>query len=83
MSVRKRNTGIGIRWYVDILLPNGRRFRKVVGSKKQADQVHRNMEAEIVSGKWELRESEEIRFCDLVDEYLDYAMGSKAKSFKI
>jgi len=80
LSVRKRNTGIGIRWYVDILLPNGKRYRKVVGSKKQADQVHKKIESEIVSGKWELRESEEIRFCDLVDEYLDYAVGNKAKS---
>ena len=80
MTVRKRNGKRGVKWFVDILLPNGRRYRRVVGTKKQAEQVHKRVEAEIVGGKWDLRKSENIRFCDLIKEYLEYAMASKAKS---
>lgn len=80
MSVRKRKFKKGVRWFVDIALPNGERYRKMVGTKKQAELVQRKIEAEIVAGEWDIRESEDIRFSDLVQEYLEYAMTSKAKS---
>lgn len=80
MTVRKRDGKRGIKWFVDVLLPNGERYRRVVGSKKQAEQIHRQVELEIVEGKWNLRKSEGILFSDLVKEYLEYAMTSKAKS---
>ncbi len=35
MAIRKR----GNKWFVDLYLPDGKRFRKTVGTKKQAEEV--------------------------------------------
>ena len=78
MTVRKRETKHGPRWFVDIALPNGKRFRRMVGTKKEAEQVHRNIESEIVQGEWGIRETEDISFRELADEYLKYAEANKA-----
>ncbi len=51
-----------------------------MGSKKQAEEVHRRMELEIAEGKWNLQKSEDITFSDLIEEYLKYAMTGKAES---
>ncbi len=81
MSVRKRVVPSGkTRWFVDILLPNGNRFRKTVGSKKQADQVHKQIESDVVEGKWSLRETDDVSFSKLVSEYLEYSKTAKAQS---
>ncbi|MFC1718866.1 tyrosine-type recombinase/integrase [Candidatus Poribacteria bacterium] len=78
MSVRKRETQNGPRWFVDIFLPNGTRFRKTVGTKREAEEVHRRMTAEIVQGEWGIRETKDITFRALAKEYLEYAEANKA-----
>lgn len=75
MAVRKR----GKKWFVDVYLPNGKRYRKIVGTKKQADEVERRVENEIVEGKWELRDRD-ITFGELLPEYFEYSKASKAES---
>ena len=39
MSVYKRKFGTETKWCVYITFPNGKRYRKVVGTKKQAEEV--------------------------------------------
>ncbi len=79
MSVRKRELPSGTRYYVDVLFPDGKRYRKTIGSsKKQAEQIHRRLESEIVEGKWSIKETEEIGFDTLATEYLEYALASKS-----
>lgn len=80
MPVRKRKFKNGYKWCVDVLFPNGRRYRRVIGTKKQAEKVQKKLESEIVEGKWDVRETEDIPFAQLVDEYLEYAKTNKAKS---
>jgi len=83
MSVRKREFKEKTRWFVDIMYPNGKRFRKIVGTKKEADHVHRQIEAEIIQGKWDTRgtediqEIEDITFLFLAEKYLEYSKANK------
>jgi len=81
MSIRKRELKSGTRYYVDVLFPNGNRYRKTIGSsKRQAEQVHKRLESEIVEGKWTIRETDDVPFSTLLTEYLEYALASKAAS---
>jgi integrase len=80
MPVYKRTFKNGVKWCVYVILPNGKRYRRVIGTKKQADQVQKKLESEIVEGKWQLRETEDVPFSALVLEYLEYAEASKAVS---
>jgi len=75
VPIRKR----GKTWSVDVYLPNGKRYRKTVGTKKQAEEVERKVTAEIVTGKWSLRGSD-ITFGELLPEYFEYSKTSKAKT---
>lgn len=80
MAIRKRELKSGAKWFVDIRLPNGKRIRKHVGTKKQAEEVEKKITAEIVEGKWGIREKKDISFDELAKEYLLYAEANKAAS---
>jgi len=80
MQVYKRNFKNGPKWCVYVLLPNGRRYRRVIGTKKQADIVQKMLESEIVEGRWQFRETEDVPFSTLILEYLEYAEASKSRS---
>ena len=80
MPVRKREFKTGVKWCVDVTFPNGRRYRRVIGTKRQAEKVQRKLEAEIVEGKWKIRETEDVPFSTLVLEYLEYTETNKAAS---
>ena len=45
MAIRKRELKSGTKWFVDIRLPNGKRIRKHVGTKKQAEEVEKKITA--------------------------------------
>lgn len=49
-------------------------------AQKQADQVHKQIESEVVEGKWGLRQTDDVPFSTLVTEYLEYAKSAKAES---
>ncbi|MBD3180743.1 tyrosine-type recombinase/integrase [Candidatus Poribacteria bacterium] len=74
MAIRKRKN----KWFVD-LYPNGKRYRKMVGTKKQAEEVERRIKNEIAEGKWELREKD-ITFSKFLTRYFEYTKDAKAKS---
>ncbi len=75
MAVRKR----GKKWFVDLYLPNGKRYRRMVGNKKDADQAELQKMIEITGGKWDLREKD-ITFSEFMPGYFDYTNSVKAKS---
>jgi hypothetical protein len=60
MSVYKREFKNGIKWCVYLVLPDGKKFRKMVGTKKEAERVEQKLRSEMVSGKWNLPESQDI-----------------------
>ena len=80
MSVYRRKYGSKYKWYVYLVLPDRDRYRRVVGTKKQVEQVERKIQAEIAEDKWEIRRSEDIPFSDLVGEYLEYIKANNAAS---
>ncbi|MFC1717777.1 tyrosine-type recombinase/integrase [Candidatus Poribacteria bacterium] len=80
MPIYKRRFRAGYKWCVYVILPNGRRYRRVIGTKKQAEQVHKKIESEIVTGKWHIREIEDVPFSALVEEYLEYVNTNRAAS---
>ena len=74
---------IGKKWYVYITFPDGTRYRKSVGTKRQAEEIEKRIKAAIVQGKWEIYRMKDISFGDLAAEYLEYArMNKAASSFK-
>jgi len=78
MAVYKRKFKTGEKWCVDVTFPDGRRYRKAIGTKKQAEQVQRKLEAEVTEGKWHIRETKDVPFSALAIEYLEYAEVNKA-----
>ena len=73
--IRKR----GKTWSVDVYFPNGERYRKTVGKKKEAQEEEKRLIAEIVMGTWALRDKD-MTFSELLDEYFEYSEASKAES---
>ncbi|MFC1715350.1 tyrosine-type recombinase/integrase [Candidatus Poribacteria bacterium] len=80
MSVYKRKREKGARWYVYLVLPDGSKFRKSVGTKKEAEKVEQKLKSEIAAGKWGIQDTEDIPFSVLAKEYFIYAEDNKAKS---
>lgn len=79
-EIYRRKYKRGYKWCVYVVLPNGQRYRRTVGTKKEAERVQRKLEAAIVEGKWQLWVKDDIAFSTLVKEYLKYAKATKAKS---
>jgi hypothetical protein len=76
MSVYKREFKNGIKWCVYLVLPDGKKFRKMVGTKKEAEKVEQKIRSEMVSDKWNLPESQDIFFSRLTEEYLEYTKAN-------
>jgi site-specific recombinase XerD len=80
MSVYRRSFKKGPKWCVYLTSKDGTRYRKVVGTKKEAEKVEQKLRSEMVAGRWDLWEKQEVLFSDLVTEYLEYAETSKSKN---
>ncbi len=80
MSVYKRRYKKGDRWCVYITYPDGRRYRRTVGTKKEAEKVEQKLRSEMVAGRWDIHETEDVLFSDLIQEYFEYAQANNAAS---
>lgn len=76
MSVYKR----GKKWGVDISYPDGRRIKKMIGNKKEAEAVETQLKKEILEQTWQVRFTKEIRFNNFIKKYLKYTEQQQAKS---
>ncbi len=83
MSVRKRQFKKKVRWFVDIAMPDGSRYREMVGTKKQAEEVHKKIESDIISGRWALGKPKDIKFSKLLERYMKDIMIHKARSTRV
>lgn len=70
MSVYRRKFKKGVKWCVYLVLPDGSKFRKVVGTKKEAEKVEQKLRSEMVAGRWYLWESEDILFWDVLKSFV-------------
>ncbi len=71
---------IGKKWYVDYYY-EGRRIRKVVGSKKDAENALTAVKADILRGEYRFKRESKIKLEDFAREYIKYAKVNK-KSWK-
>ena len=80
MSVYKRTFKNGDKWCVYLILPDGSKFRKAIGTKKEAEKVEQQLKSQLIAGKWNLQENIDTLFSVLVNDYLEYAKTNKAES---
>lgn len=80
MSVYKREFKNGIRWCVYLVLPDGKKFRKIVGTKKEAEKVEQKIRSEMASNKWNLLESQDVIFSTIAEEYMEYSKANNAST---
>lgn len=71
---------VGKTWYVDYYY-DGRRVRKAIGTKKEAEMALTAIKADILRGEYRFKRERSIKFEDFADEYLRYAKANK-KSWK-
>lgn len=66
----------GQSWYIDFT-HDGRRIRKKVGSKKDAENALAAVKADILRGEFRFTKDRKILFKDFAKEYLEYAKVNK------
>ncbi|NIO48011.1 MAG: tyrosine-type recombinase/integrase [Candidatus Aminicenantes bacterium] len=63
-------------WYVDYYY-EGRRIRKKIGSKRDAENALAAIKADILRGEYRFKKDRKVRFEDFAKEYLEYAKINK------
>ncbi len=63
------------------LLFEGRRLRKAVGSKKDAENALAAVKADILRGEYRWKKERKIHFEDFAEEYLDNAKANRKRSW--
>ena len=71
---------VGNIWYIDFYA-DGRRIRKAVGSRKDAENAQTAVKADILRGEYKFKKDRKIRFENFSKDYLEYAKINK-KSWK-
>lgn len=79
MPVAKRQNKKGVVWSVDVRI-NGRRIRRTVGTKREAEIIEARIKADARAERWELKKPEDLLFSDVVERYLGYTELNKARS---
>lgn len=63
-------------WYIDFYA-DGRRIRKRVGSKRDAENALNAVKADILRGEYNFKKDRRVRFEDFAKEYLEYSKINK------
>lgn len=79
MPVTKRQNKRGVVWSIDVRV-NGRRIRKTVGTKREAEIIEARIKADARAERWELKKPEDLLFSDVVERYLEYTELNTAQS---
>jgi integrase len=67
---------VGQKWYIDLYV-DGRRIRKAVGSKKDAENALAATKADVLRGEFRFKSKIRKSFEDFSEEYLEYAKANK------
>ena len=67
---------VGNKYYIDFYA-DGRRIRKPVGRKRDAENALTAVKADILRGEYKFKKDRKIRFEDFAREYLEYAKINK------
>ena len=63
-------------WYIDFYA-DGRRIRKAVGSRRDAENALAAVKADILRGEYRFKKDRKIRFEDFAKEYIEFAKINK------
>ncbi|MBL7084252.1 MAG: site-specific integrase [Candidatus Aminicenantes bacterium] len=67
---------VGNKYYIDFYA-DGRRIRKHVGSKRDAENALNAVKADVLRGEYKFKKDRKIRFDNFAKEYLEYAKINK------
>ncbi len=68
-------------WYIDFYA-DGRRIRKAVGSRKDAENALRALKTDILRGEYRFKKDSRISFEDFAERYLEYGKINKKRSWQ-
>lgn len=72
---------IGDRWYIDLYV-DGRRKRKAIGSRKEAENALTAVKADILRGEFKFKRESKLHFEAFANDYLDHVKTNKKKSWQ-
>lgn len=72
---------IGKRWYVDLYV-DGRRKRKAIGSRKEAENALTAIKADVLRGEFKFKRENKVHFEAFTADYLEHCKTNKKKSWQ-
>ena len=81
MGIYKVKGKKGEIWYIDLYV-DGRRIRKAVGSKKDAENALAATKADVLRGEFRFKRDHRIKFEDFADKYIEYGETNKKRSLE-
>jgi integrase len=70
---------IGNRWYVDLYI-DGRRKRKAIGSRKEAENALTAIKADVLRGEFKFKRENKVHFEAFTKDYLEHCRTNKKRS---
>ena len=72
---------IGDKWYVDLYI-DGRRKRKAIGSRKEAENAITAIKADVLRGEFKFKRESKVQFEAFAQDYLNHCKTNKKKSWQ-
>lgn len=72
---------IGDKWYVDLYI-DGRRKRKAIGSRKEAENALTAIKADVLRGEFKFKRENKVHFEAFAQDYLSHCKTNKKKSWQ-
>jgi integrase len=70
---------IGQKWYVDLYV-DGRRKRKAIGSRKEAENALTAIKADVLRGEFKFKRENKVHFEAFTEDYLEHCRTNKKRS---
>src|SRR5512141_2745549 len=70
---------IGTKWYVDLYV-DGRRKRKAIGSRKEAENALTAIKADVLRGEFKFKRENKVHFEAFTKDYLEHCRTNKKRS---
>ncbi|OGP62750.1 MAG: hypothetical protein A2170_10055 [Deltaproteobacteria bacterium RBG_13_53_10] len=72
---------VGNKWYVDLYV-DGRRRRKAIGSRKEAENAQTAIKADVLRGEFKFKRESKVQFEAFAQNYLNHCKTNKKKSWQ-
>jgi len=70
---------IGTKWYIDLYV-DGRRKRKAIGSRKEAENTLTAIKADVLRGEFKFKRENKVHFEAFTKDYLEHCRTNKKRS---